>query len=59
MKTEFSVLPAQAVQCCLTGYNEINPIPVHVTEAFINLTNNKELDVLIDHLYQIVDLNFI
>ncbi|XP_050535661.1 metacaspase-2-like isoform X2 [Daktulosphaira vitifoliae] len=53
MKTEFSTLPGQAIQCCLTGYNEICTIPVDVTEAFVKLTNNIILDVLIDHLYQI------
>lgn len=48
LKKEFCDLPCQAVQCCLTGYNELDMIPEEVTVAFLKFSCNKTLMVDFD-----------
>ncbi|XP_050436371.1 probable cyclin-dependent serine/threonine-protein kinase DDB_G0292550 [Adelges cooleyi] len=58
LKDEFSYLPGQALQCCLTGYNELEVISSKVTETFAALTMNKTLLVDVDKNYSIMNNDF-
>lgn len=48
LEKEFCILPCQAIQCCLTSYNELNTIAQDVTLEFLKIINNKPILVKIE-----------
>ncbi|CAI6367879.1 unnamed protein product [Macrosiphum euphorbiae] len=45
----FCTLPCQAIQCCLTGYNELDSIAPEVSKAFMEIINiDKPVLVVVD-----------
>lgn len=56
---KFCSLPSQAIHCCLTGYNELDSIPLDVTKAFLEIINiNKQVLVMVDNHFILVSFIF-
>lgn len=48
LKEQFACLPCQAIRCCLSSYEDLHKVEAEVTNAFLNIIDDKPLWMAVD-----------